>query len=119
MKPYRLIAAFGAVTLHAAAQQATPSRPDDPSAVVPGVVYESPFKGYVRYREEPSRPWREVNEEVARAGGHAGILGGSGHAHSNRSSFRSGDAAAPPDRKASDKPATHAQTPQNDRHQGH
>ena len=48
------------------------------AAPVPPVKYESPFAGYVPYREKDVAPWRDVNDEVARAGGHAGIFGGHG-----------------------------------------
>ncbi len=70
---------YGAMALAppAGATQPDPARPDAP---VPAVKYESGFAGYVSYREEKLAPWREVNDEVARAGGHVGILrGASGH----------------------------------------
>lgn len=36
--------------------------------------YESAFADYRPYREEPAASWRQVNDEVARVGGHAGVL---------------------------------------------
>ena len=84
MKPYMLLAAFGACALDAAAQQAVPSRSDDPDAAVPAVVYRSAFKGYVAYREEALRSWREVNDEAGRVGGHAGVLSEAQDTRDNR-----------------------------------
>jgi hypothetical protein len=61
--------------LTAAAQQpAGTAGPADPAAAVPPVKYESAFAGYVPHREEKLAPWRDVNDEVARAGGHLGIM---------------------------------------------
>ena len=64
----------------AVAQQAAGPHPADPAVRVPAVKYESPFAGYSPYREEKPAPWREVNDEVAKVRGHAGIFGGGGHA---------------------------------------
>ena len=63
-----------------AAAQLKSVRPDpaDPAAPVPPVKHESPFAGYAPYREQDVAPWRDVNDEVARAGGHAGIFRGDG-----------------------------------------
>jgi hypothetical protein len=68
--------------LTATAQQRTTERsPTNPSAAVPAVKYESAFTGYLRFRDEKLAPWREVNDEVGRVGGHLGIFGGAaGHA---------------------------------------
>ena len=80
MKPYIAFAALAALAPHAAAQQqAVKPHPADPAAPVPAVKYESAFSGYRGFREEPLVPWRDVNDEVARAGGHIGIVGGAGH----------------------------------------
>ena len=79
MKPYIALAAFAVLSPHAAAQQqAARPHPGDPAAAVPAAKHESAFTGYRGYREEPLAPWRDVNDEVARAGGHIGILGGAG-----------------------------------------
>lgn len=122
MKPYMLFAVFGAVTLNAAAQHASPSRPDDPSVAVPVVVYASPLKGYVRYREEAPRPWRVLNEEVARTGGHAGIVGGMKDVHGKRLERPVGpasDASTPVDPKRLDRRSTNPPKPEGHRQQGH
>lgn len=83
MKTYFALAALAALAPHAAAQQqAAKPHPADPAAPAPVVKYESAFTGYRSFREEPLAPWRAVNDEVARAGGHIGIVGGAhaGHA---------------------------------------
>jgi hypothetical protein len=80
MKPYIAFAVFAALAPHATAQQpAAKPHPADPAASVPAVKYESAFSGYRGFREEPLAPWRDVNDEVARVGGHAGVFGGAGH----------------------------------------
>ena len=77
MKPYIAIAAFAWLTPLAIAQQPTTRpHPADLAAPAPAVKYESAFAGYRGFREEPLAPWRGVNDEVARAGGHVGIVGG-------------------------------------------
>jgi len=48
--------------------------PADPGAPAPMLQYESAFKGYRSFRDTPLAPWRDVNDEVARVGGHVGIL---------------------------------------------
>lgn len=64
-----------------AQQQTTGANPADASVAVPIAKYESAFTGYVSFREEKLAPWREVNDEAARVGGHLGIFGGAaGHA---------------------------------------
>jgi hypothetical protein len=75
---------YGAVVLYPIAVAAQPAsaqpNPAHPDAPVPAVKYESGFAGYVSFREEKLAPWREVNDEVARAGGHIGIVrGAAGH----------------------------------------
>lgn len=62
--------AGGAVT----AQQADDARPPDTRAEAPGVSYRSAFEDYRPFRDQELAPWREVNDEVARVGGHLGIL---------------------------------------------
>ena len=68
MKPYIAFAVLAALAPH----------PADPAAPVPAMRYESAFSGYSSFREEPLAPWRNVNDEVARVGGHIGIVGGAG-----------------------------------------
>lgn len=45
-------------------------------ARVPETKYDSAFAGYQPFREQKLAPWREVNDEVHKAGGHIGIFGG-------------------------------------------
>lgn len=63
-----------------AAQPAAAGHPAAPDAPTPPVSYESAFTGYKSFRDEKLAPWREVNDEVGRVGGQAGIFGGAGHA---------------------------------------
>ena len=64
-----------------AQQRTTELSPANPSATVPAVKYESAFTDYLPFRDEKLAPWREVNDEAARVGGHLGIFGGAaGHA---------------------------------------
>lgn len=58
----------------AAAQQTGRKHPADPSAAVPAPAYASAFTGYQPLGSEKNGPWRELNGEVGRAGGHIGIL---------------------------------------------
>ena len=82
MKPYIVLAALAALAPHAVAQQQTAKpHPADPASPVPAVTYESAFTGYRGLREEPVAPWRGVNDEVARAGGHLGIVRGTQGSH--------------------------------------
>jgi hypothetical protein len=79
MKPFIAFAALAALAPHAAAQPlAAKPQPADPTASVPATKYESAFSSYRGFREEPLAPWRDVNVEVARAGGHISIVGGEG-----------------------------------------
>src|SRR5688500_11980848 len=80
MKPYIAFAALAAIAPHAFAQQSTRPHPADPAAKAPPVRYESVFSGYTPCREEKIAPWRDLNDEAARVGGHVGIFGGAGHA---------------------------------------
>lgn len=79
MKRFIVIAAIAAFAPHAAAQQQAKPQAADPAAPAPAAKYESVFSGYRGYREEPLATWREVNDEVARTGGHIGILRGAAH----------------------------------------
>jgi hypothetical protein len=63
--------------LTAAAQKpAADAGPASPGAAAPPIKYESAFTGYAAHRDEKVAPWREVNDEVARVGGHIGIMRG-------------------------------------------
>ena len=81
MKHLFAYAALAVLAPHAVAQQHPPRpNPADPAAVVPPVRYESAFTGYTSYLEQDLAAWREVNDEVARIGGHIKMFGGAGHA---------------------------------------
>ena len=75
MKISLAFAALAAVAPLAAAQQPRPE-PTDPTVPVPAFRYESGFGSYRGFRDEPLAPWRELNDDVARVGGHAGIVRG-------------------------------------------
>lgn len=79
-------AALSITPFWAAAQSATPAVPGEPAPAqsssasaeppraAPTIGYESAFKDYRSWRDEPTRPWRDVNDEVRQVGGHAGVL---------------------------------------------
>lgn len=69
-----LCCALAAASLQPAAAQQPRQQPTDPAAAVPPAQYSSAFAGYQPLRDEKPAPWREVNDEVARAGGHLGIF---------------------------------------------
>ena len=52
----------------------------DPAAPVAADTYQSAFSTYKPYQEQVPGSWRELNEEVSKAGGHVGIFGGAGNA---------------------------------------
>ena len=82
MKTYLLLAVSGALALDAAAQGRSPTipQPADPAALVSAATYQSTFQGYTPWREPEIAPWRELNDEVGRVGGHGSIFGTGGHA---------------------------------------
>lgn len=45
-----------------------------PQALGPQAMYESAFEGYRAYRDQDMASWRDLNDEAARVGGHAGVL---------------------------------------------
>lgn len=53
-------------------QSAPPPDPSEAKAKVPAFEYRSAFAGYQRHADPELAPWREVNDEVGRTGGHAG-----------------------------------------------
>jgi hypothetical protein len=69
--------------------------PADPAAPAPAFQYESAFKDYRGYRETPLAPWREVNDEVGRVGGHVGIF------RAKRDASGAAPQGAPPSRPSS------------------
>ena len=72
-----LLATLVSAAAPAAAAQPL-SRSTDPNATAPSVQYESVFSAYRPHQEPSIAPWRDVNDEVARTGGHVGIMGGAG-----------------------------------------
>lgn len=58
----------------AAAEHAAHPHPADPKVRVPAHEYRSVFEDYRRFAEPELAPWRTVNEEVGRVGGHMGVL---------------------------------------------
>jgi hypothetical protein len=61
---------------HAQERAAATPPPANAEARVPQTKYDSAFTGYQPFREQKLAPWRELNEEVHKAGGHVGIFGG-------------------------------------------
>lgn len=95
----QFVAAFviaAVAPIAAAQQQVVQPDPGNSAAPVPALNYHSAFAGYRSYREEPLAPWRGVNEEVTRAGGHSGIFGG-GHKGHDSSKPAAKPAAPKPD----------------------
>ena len=74
MKLYLLVLPFAALAAGASAQQ----HPAYPGGRAAQAGYESAFAGYRPFREEKLAPWREVNDEVGRIGGHAGMFRSAG-----------------------------------------
>ena len=66
-------AAAIALAAGAAHAQSRP-KPDDPRSAAPPPARASAYEGYRPYRDEPLAPWREVNDEVGRVGGHSGVV---------------------------------------------
>jgi hypothetical protein len=69
-------AAAAALALAAPAGAQPRPRPDDPAVKTPPAAQTSAFEGYRRFRDEEMVPWREVNDEVGRLGGHSGHMTG-------------------------------------------
>lgn len=66
-----LMLAMAAASGVAPAAEPSPSQKSPPQAP----AYRSAFEGYRPLIDEPLRPWREVNDEVARLRGHIGHIG--------------------------------------------
>ena len=69
-----LALAVGVVAQPPAALAQPRPRPDDPAVKTLPSAPPSAFAGYRPFRDEPQTPWREVNDEVGRLGGHAGHM---------------------------------------------
>jgi hypothetical protein len=76
-----------------------------PETAAPAAQYRSAFEGYRSYRDEPVADWRSVNDDVARAGGHIGIMRGAAPAAARGARTEAGEAPA---RGAPKAPAGHA-----------
>ena len=63
-----LLGAVGATVSATAVAQITGPQASTPSG------YRSAFEDYRPFREQALAPWRDINAEVARVGGHAGSL---------------------------------------------
>lgn len=124
MKHLFALVAIAACTPLDAAQHVARPNPADPAARVPQPAYNSAFAGYIPYREQDLAAWREVNDEVARIGGHIKMFGGAGHA--GHGGVKPGPAKPAPAQPATakDQPAGQPpvrrvpQEPQGD-HKGH
>ena len=94
---YFIVFAVTAVAMPAAPAQQQAGRPvsTDPEAIVPPTRYESAFGDYVPYSEPKIAPWRDINDEAARIGGHAGAMGQSGVPGETRESIPVTAPAAP------------------------
>lgn len=88
-----LSCACAALWLTSAAAQQDNKHPASPAAVEPSPEYASAFDGYRPFRDEKLLPWREVNDEAARVGGHIGIFRGGHAGHGSGSTVN--DTAAP------------------------
>jgi hypothetical protein len=65
------------------------------NAAVPASMYQSAFEGYQPYREQSIAGWREVNDEVGRVGGHAGMFGGTAAAPAKEATGQQPQRSAP------------------------
>lgn len=66
------LAALGLQSAAAIAQSR--GNPSDPATAVPATRHSSAFAGYQPLGDEKIAPWREINDEVARVGGHLGMF---------------------------------------------
>ena len=74
-----MLCALGMIVASAAFGQGAPAAdPEDPAAPAPPLAYRSAFDGYKPFADEDVAGWREANDEVRAAGGHAGHRPGQG-----------------------------------------
>jgi len=66
------------LTAFAAGCAAAPERagpdPSNPAAPTGSASYRSAFENYSGFKEQEPADWRQLNDEAARTGGHAGIF---------------------------------------------
>ena len=60
----------------ALAQTDAPRNPSDAAIAVPKVEYRSAFSDYRPYADQEPAPWRALNDEMGRLGGHRGHIAG-------------------------------------------
>jgi hypothetical protein len=69
---FRLVALAALLPAAVLAQQpAQPADPADPKAAVPAMRYQSAVAGYRSFKQDKPAPWKQVNEDVKGAAGHA------------------------------------------------
>jgi len=82
--PWPVVAmALALSAMHTHAQERPAVQPSPPAptsatsadARVPETKYDSAFTGYQLFREQKLAPWRELNDEAHKAGGHIGTFG--------------------------------------------
>jgi hypothetical protein len=73
---FAALAVPAAHAVHAQDRSAAPPQAANAEARVPPTHYDSAFTGYQPFREQKLAPWRELNDEAHKAGGHTGIFGG-------------------------------------------
>ena len=74
MKKLLLYGLAASVAGCAAAPEPARPNPSDPKAAAPATTYRSAFEGYTAFRDQEPADWRQLNEEVDKAGGHVGIM---------------------------------------------
>lgn len=70
----RLCAAAAIAVVASAAHAQSQFKAGVPPSAAPPPARASAFEGYRPYRDEALAPWREVNDEVGRVGGHSGVV---------------------------------------------
>ncbi len=68
------LALVASASIAGAAHAQSRPKPDDAATPVAPTAYDSAFKGYQPFRDEPLAPWREVNDTAQQVGGHVGVL---------------------------------------------
>jgi len=74
MKRTMLFALSAMAAVAAVAQGESRPDPAAPQSAAQPLKYESAFEGFRPFQEQDVASWRDVNDEVARVGGHVGVL---------------------------------------------